>query len=281
MGDHYIPEYYLKGFTSLMDNMLWVFEKGGSLKFKSGVSNIGHEINYYSAEVEQYLANEIEGPANTVINKIRERGHLQESDKEKLATYMVVMLKRVPQSKICMKEMAPDVAKKQQEQWDAEISKLIAEDSTKADLLNKRREEIRVNLDIYSKDPPKDFWLSLIPPERTPNIVNVLNKMTWHFLTCDNFPAFLTCDNPVFYFQWLGIGKPESEVTFPISSNIVLWATWRKDLKQWYSQIKSQAIREINRRTVSNAMRFVYHEKDEYWIPKLINKARHQFNRLI
>lgn len=280
MRDHYIPQYYLRGFSSADDEMVWVYEKNGDLKFRTQVKNIGHETNYYSPEVETYLANQIEGPANIVIKKIRNREQITNSDKDKLATYMVVMLKRVPQSKFRMNEMAPGVAQKLQDEWDKEITELIKKDPSQSEFLENRRKEIQANLEKYAKNPPKDFWLLLIPPDRTPNVVTVLHQMTWHFLTCDEGPVFLTCDNPVFYFSWMGIGKPESEVTFPISSNIVLWATWRKDLSENYSEINRQAIKEVNRRTALNATRFVYHAKDEYWIPKFISKNNHQLNRL-
>lgn len=281
MGDHYVPQHYLRGFTSSNDGMIWTYEKNGSIKFPSDVRNTGHETNYYSPEIETYLANQIEAPANKVIDKIRSRENLTKEDKTKLATYMVVMLKRVPQSKIRMKEMAPSVAQKQEKQWDQEISKLTNKHPEKANLLEKRRAEIKQNLKKYSVNPPKDFWLSLIPPERSPNVINVLQQMTWHFLTYDEAPVFLTCDNPVFYFMWMGIGKPESEVTFPISSNIVLWATWRKNIEEKYTVIHRQAIKEINRRTATNTTRFVYHARDEYWIPKFIAKKHHALNRLI
>ena len=79
----------------------------------------------------------------------------------------------------------------------------------------------------------------------------------------------------------MGIGRPESEVTFPISSNIVLWATWRKDIVENYSETNKQTIREINRRTALNATRFIYHAEDEYWIPKFLSKKNYQLNKLI
>ncbi|MGA3209549.1 MAG: DUF4238 domain-containing protein [Syntrophales bacterium] len=251
MGDHYVPKYYLRGFTSKIDGMIWTYEKGGTNKFQSDVKNTGHETNYYSPEVERYLANKIEDPANKVIEKIRGKREVTEQDKEILATYMVVMLKRVPRSRIMMKEMAPRVAQQQREEWDQIISDSIDKHPDKTDLLKKRRAEIRNNLEKYSKNPPKDFWLSLIPPERSPNVINALYQMTWHFLMCDD-PVFLTCDNPVYYFPWMGIGRPESEVTFPISSHIVLWATWRKDIKKGYSPIDKQALREINCESACN-----------------------------
>jgi hypothetical protein len=177
--------------------------------------------------------------------------------------------------------MAPTVLEKQQAEWNETIDKLLEKDPTQAEILEKRRNEINAILTKYAENIPKDLWLLLIAPENTPNILKVLQQMTWHFFTYDEAPIFLTCDNPIFYFRWLGIGKLESEVTFPISSNIVLWATWRKDLKGEYSQPGTQICKEINRRTVVNATRFVYHAKDEYWVHKVICKDNHRLNRLI
>jgi uncharacterized protein DUF4238 len=79
--------------------------------------------------------------------------------------------------------------------------------------------------------------------------------MTWQFLTCGSGQVFLTCDNPVFYFEEIGIGKPYSEVTVPLSSQIALWANWRQDLKEGFVPTTSQAVKEINRRTVTRAAR--------------------------
>lgn len=279
MGNHFIPQYYLNGFASPTNNKIWVYEKNGSIKFNAYAKNIAQNPDYYSPAVETYLHQEIELPANRVITKIRNQEAIDSDDKVKLATYMVVMLKRVPQSKIRMNEMAPGIAQKLENEWDELISELIAEDPAQKEYLERRRIELKASLEEYSENPPKDFWLSLIPPEKTPNSISVLHQMAWHFLVYNVSPVFLTCDNPVFYFPWMGIARPESEVTFPISSNVVLWATWRQELDGSYTEIPRKVIREINRRTALNATRFVYHAEDEAWIPKFISK-NHQLNRL-
>lgn len=280
MGHHYIPQYYLEGFSSLDTNMVWVYEKNGPLKFQTTVINTANEKNYYGQEVENYLSKEIEGPANSVINKIRNRVNISNEDKMTLAIYMVVMLKRVPQSKLRMREMAPDVANKLQAKWDDETNQLIRTNQDQEEYYRKRLNELKENQEKFLKDPPKDFWLALIPPERTPSVIKILQKMTWLFLTNDTEPVFLTCDNPVFYFSELGIGRSESEVTFPIASNITLWASWRKDLTEGYVQAKSQACKEINRRTAFNATRFIYYKRDDDWVHNFINKKHLKLNFL-
>jgi len=119
-----------------------------------------------------------------------------------------------------------------------------------------------------------------MPPEKSPRVLAALSSMTWRFLTFDEYPAFLSSDNPLFFFTSIGIGKPESEVTFPISSYIALWATWRLDLKEGYFPTNSQVVKELNRRTCSIATRYAFHLKGEDWVLALLTKGRWQLNRL-
>lgn len=281
MGDHYIPRYYLKGFVSSTDGIIWTYEKNGRKIFKSNVGKTGCENEFYRPDIEAFLSNDIENPANAVIDKIRNREKLSDYDKIILSTYMVAMLKRVPQGKIIINELAPNVAQETKDEFDFQISELIRSYPEKADLLEKKRKEIADTLNKYAIDPPKDFWLDLINPSRTPNVIKLLQMMTWTFLTVDDYPAFLTCDNPIYYFPWMGMGQPNSEVTFPISSNIALLASWSRNIIDGYYPVKAQSAREVNRRTASNATRFVYHCRQEKWIHKFINKPNHRIHKLI
>lgn len=278
MGDHYVPRYYLKGFSNREGKQIWVYDKQERRRFLTQVKSIANVTGFYSPEVEQYLANTIEVPANRVIRKIRDRGQITEYDKGILAEYMAVMMKRVPRGKERLRERAPSVAKKLSQEIHERLAIVASIQPEKATLIQKRKSEIQEILDEYSKDPPKEIWLDNIPPERSPRIVAALTGMTWRFLTFDDKPVFLTSDNPVFYFTSIGIGKPESEVTFPISSYIILWATWRTDLPEGYITANNQAVKEMNRRTVNNALRYVFHRKDERWILPFVTKGLRKLN---
>jgi len=69
-------------------------------------------------------------------------------------------------------------------------------------------------------------------------------------------------------------------VTFPISSYIILWATWRTDLPEGYISATNQVVREMNRGTARNALRYVVHRRDEYWILPFVTKALWKLNLL-
>jgi len=79
----------------------------------------------------------------------------------------------------------------------------------------------------------------------------------------------------------MGIGRKYSEISFPISSHIVLWATWRADVPCDFIKASTPIIRELNRRTVHNASRYIYHSRYEYWIPALVQKKNLNLNRIM
>jgi len=281
MGYHYVPQYYLKGFSESNGDLLWVYEKGAGHKFNTHIKNIGNIAKFYSPEVEQYLANTIEGPANNILDVIRNRHKISEDDKKIFGEYMAVMWKRVPRGKERFKEMAPSISQKLSEELNRDLDIIASQEPAKATLIERRKTEIKEILDKYAEDPPEKIWLTNIPPERSSRVVAAIRSMNWTFLTFDEKPAFLTCDNPIFYFTGIGVGNPESEITFPISSNIVLWATWRNDLPQDYIQTNIKVVKEINRRTAHNASRYVFHGRDEHWIEPFIKKHSWQLHRLI
>jgi hypothetical protein len=281
MGHHYLPQYYLKGFTETADNVLWAYEKGTGLKFNSQIKNLANITNFYSRETEQYLANDIEEPANTVLDKIRGRHLINDNDKNIFAEYMAVMWKRVPRAKEDLKKMAPRLADDIVEELSVELDDIIAKEPAKTEFIEKRRKEINDIAASYAEDPPKDIWLENIPPERTPRVVEAINTMTWSFWEFSEQPVFLTCDNPLFYFTGMGVGRPHSEISFPISSHIVLWATWRKDLPNNFIKASTQIVREMNRRTADNASRYIFHSRDEYWIEPFVKKKHWELNRIV
>jgi hypothetical protein len=273
MGDHYVPQYYLKGFSQNEGKRIWVYDKVEGIKFPTQVKSIANITGFYSRDVEQYLANTIEGPANNVLMKIRQMELIDQKDKEILSEYMAVMMKRVPKGLQRLEEMAPSTSKKLYADLAEELSQIALANPEKKEIVKRRIKEIETILKKYSKDPPKDIWLDNIPPERSPKVVAALNGMIWRFLVSKPESEFLTSDNPLFFFTSIGIGKPNSEVLFPIAKNIALWATWKTHLPEGYIQATTQAVKEMNRRTVSNATRYVFKSKDEDWVLPFIMKG--------
>ena len=281
MGDHYIPQFYLKGFCEPdSPEIIARYEKGSRDILTTHVKNVAQETGFYSREVEQFLANEVEGPANLVLQTIRERNPITPEAKFILAVYMVTMLKRVPQSQVRIQEFAPEVVQSVFGQLDKELTQLADIYPEEAEVVQRRREQARRLRVQYEANVPKEVWLQLISPFTSPQTLVALSAMTWCFLTFDKGSAFLTSDNPVYFHSSIGIGQPDSEVSFPISSSVVLWATWRPDLREGFFPTKETLVREMNRRTASAATRYVFYLREEEWVANLINRKRHRLNRI-
>lgn len=280
MGHHFVPKYYLKGFTDSTAKYLWAFENKCTKKFRVSIENIGHENDYYNEDIEQYLANEVENPANNVISKIRNRENITRHEKHVLSVYMLAFLKRGPTGKQRVRDLAPSVAEELVPSLNSRFDRLAQQHPDKLDRLEKRRELVISRMLEMAQDPPKDVWLQTLSSEYSDDVAKVISNMTWCFLVYDDCPTFLASDNPVFYSTDIGVGDPRSELSFPISSNVLLWASWSRIPLEGYHPISLRWVKEFNRRTVQSAFRHIYHARDDAWVQKLTMKKRHRLNRI-
>lgn len=287
MGHHYVPRYYLGGFANLSGNV-WVYEKGTRNVFCSSTRRIANETRFYSEEIEKYLANQIEHPANRVLEKIRAgRSIITSTEKLELSKYIVVMFKRVPKGKERIRDKSPELLNEKVAEIDQLIETLITKHPDKAHLLNRKDEiqEIRNELENnpdFVDDIVRDAWLSVIPSDATPRSTEVLHKMTWQFYVTVGESVFITSDNPAFFFSSIGISNQQSEVSFPISNDICLLASWRKDkADRTYIRAKENFVHQINRRSANNATRHLYHSDKVDWVKKLATKKSHSIRKLI
>jgi hypothetical protein len=281
MRQHYIPQYYLDGFTgSNRTGKIWVYEKNSSKFFQTTTKAVASENNRWPKQIEEYLANKIENPTNLVLEKIQNHKPITMKDKDILSRYMVVMMKRVPNGLERMKSYSPEVTKKIYDDLTKRITELINIHPSKAELLKGRLLELEAFRDTYENEFPMEIYYSNLSPESTPQICAILPTMTWVFLTAGHNQMFLSNDNPVFYFSWLGIGRPESELVFPICDSIALLATWHHNWKEGYVQASDTIVREINRRTASNVTKYAFYSREASWVNTLINRKNHNFKRI-
>lgn len=278
MRNHYVPQYYLRGFCPDLDRTIWVYDIQESRKFSTRIKKIANIHGFYPPELEKYLSEDVEGPANRVLEKIRNRVHLTPTEKITFAGYITVMWKRVPMGKGRFGDQAPGIAAKLRETLHRELSEAVKKDSSVERLARRRKAEIDEILDKYSRQPPEDVWHQVIRAEHTPRMIAAVATMTWQFFTFDEEPAFLTSDNPVFFFPELGVGRSESELSFPVSSNMTLWATRRTDLVEGYFPVTMSIVKEMNRRTASFSARYVFHAEDEDWILPFLSKKKWRLN---
>jgi hypothetical protein len=282
MGQHYIPQYYLNGFSDPFNpTHIWVYEKGTQRIFCTTTENVAKENRRWPEAVEQHLANRIEGPARPVLDKMRDRQPITANDKQAFSDYMVIMVKRVPAGLERMRANFPATRERVFAQLNAEILRLIQKDPSRKNIFQQLLLGLPALKAKYENEFPVEVWHNTLNLDSVPRVRAMLPAMTWTFLTSDKKQPFLTSDNPFFFFEELGIGRPESQITFPISSGVALRATWRKDLTEGYVQAKDADIRKINRRTASAATRWVYCSQKAQWVVTLVNKKNLRRSKLI
>jgi hypothetical protein len=71
-----------------------VYDRREARTFPTQVKSAGNICNFYPPELEKYLSEDIENPANRVLDKARNRESLAPSENIRLSKYISVMRKR-------------------------------------------------------------------------------------------------------------------------------------------------------------------------------------------
>ncbi len=232
---HYVPQFYLRGFEIPDEpERIWVYERGKNDAYKTHVRNVAVSGHYYSRIVdgqnytsfEAFLNVEVEGPANLVLSKIRAHQQLTASDKDVLSAYISVMLARTPAYKKDVEQQWPSFVEQFRHEQHAELDQMALSDPSQIARVERAKTTIDDHLDQMLQGVPQDVYLQQIHVNRASYIAG----MHWAFVRTPRGRGFLTSDNPVFWFKSFGIGSEGSEISFPISADTALLATWRNDI---------------------------------------------------
>lgn len=278
MGDHYVPRFYLKGFAS--GDSLWVYDSLLGQSFKSTPKSVANENEMYGDELERSLANHVEAPAIPAIEKIRRGDGLSVRDREALSRYIINLWKRVPKGRDRVAARIPEVAESVRKDLHDVIERISL--SEPEGLLKGEARKARVDsvIDSCIDAPSPDIWRSVLAKPGSGLPESALLDMNWNFLQAKGKDFFLTCDNPVFFFESEGVGSPQSEVTLPLSSSVCLWAHRHSPRLPQFYEARRVVVKAINRRIAFNASRFVFSERREAWILPFSQKGKlHELSR--
>jgi hypothetical protein len=134
-------------------------------------------------------------------------------------------------------------------------------------------------LDDYERNGmPREMELRTIVDADMPDVRAAILRMTWQFLVAAEDETFVTADNPVHTLKGgVGFTKPYSELTFPVSSRVVLIGSYR-DVGAGYVPAKYDVVKEVNRRVIAAAKTFAYASRKRAWIITIMKKKFHHFN---
>ncbi|MGD2103252.1 MAG: DUF4238 domain-containing protein, partial [Acidimicrobiia bacterium] len=224
MLNHYVPRFYLRGFSCEgAADQLWVYDKEAQRFFRAGVGRVGAAHGFYDDDVEAELNERVEAPGNSVIQALRDRQTISLDQKARLALYIGVLMMRVPEKRRRAFDRIPEAVDQTITQVYREIQALGDEGRAPADLVARRLDEVEGCREKFKEQPPRGLIEQIRSPWPTPKVVNAVFSMRWRFGVASGPSFFVTSDNPVFFFRSFGVGRVESELTFPISSELVLF----------------------------------------------------------
>jgi hypothetical protein len=284
MGKHYVPQEYLRGFgVPTEPNCIWQFDKQNRRFSDEPVSikKVAQQRDYYPPAIEEQITRRVEIPGNAVLAKLRS-GHFDLTDEERFyfAIYIATMLHRVPVHRERGHRVAPAaLASVVQEIREAILAEEAAGRlSTRS--AEKRLQEVNATEAKFSATPPQQMIDQIENPFPSENICKLIFAMNWRFLIAESRQRLLTSDNPAFFFEHFGLGNTDSELTFPISSDVALFGSW-KPMQGSRSVVRDpRFVKEANRRVASGASRFVYYHAKEDWLAVVASKETAYLSRI-
>lgn len=257
MGKHYVPQFFLQGFTR--HGRFLVFDKTKTKWFPSQPKSVANEGDLWSDEIETFVTENIENPANHAIEQLRNRLQLSPQDREALARYIAFLWKRVPANREQFNGNIPEVS----ERIRAELNLTLKTANQKA--------VANAYIDKLIAERPPELWQASIRTGFTRDVPGAITNMQWQVLHTDD-QLYLASDNPLFFFRSDGIGQPTSEITLPLGSRSALVGHNRSRGGPLHIDASPCHVKEINRRTVSKAMRFIFAEEQLPWMTPFVEK---------
>ena len=287
-SDHYLPQFYLRGFSSKVDpDFLWVYQKDRE-PFRSNIANLACENDYESVTLEDGTKDPktyggpleiLDSEAAPIFIKLSNHELLTKTEREVFSVFTAATITRVPAFRrdIYEKELLMQLIKgglgqiassdEKMKQSIADFEKETGQRIPEEISLEELRQYMLQGGGLV---PNPDASLDAVPEsvESAPFIF----RMNWTFVKATDEIKFITTDNPVIKHGSHSIDNTEVEVTFPISKELAFWATWKGDHKQVYSQAKNIYVRKLNSQTITVARRFVYGTERSGSLQSLVNK---------
>lgn len=265
MNTHYIPQFYLKGFQTKEGNECVVrYERGSGRSKVLPIKAVANENDLYPPEIERFLNERYEKPANTVLRKLREFETISFESRVVLVEYFLVMRERAPWKKDQAYENVVKVIPERLREIELEKEAAIAAHPSKRQTIESNFERINAYMNSGT-DLSKNIWLGMLQNLDLPRIFNALLAMNWCLVVSRIKDSFITCDAPFFFTSGIGLNKPNSEVLIPISSRLSLWLNWYP-VKREIIEARQSIVNEANKRQVSNAKKYVFYSNQYDWL---------------
>lgn len=297
---HFIPQFYLQGFVDPQNPpFVWIYRKDTGAIVKSSVKDTAVHKHYYSFKskplsgardsqtLEKWFS-EVEASVSKIFKKIVNRQELNNKEKSRFASFLAITLTRVPNYRENMiNNPTAQLMKRMQiitashkKHFEAKMKQYEKDtgDKITVPIEQLRQYILEGNYDVKITNP--DYSLNFIF-KAAQDIAPILHGMKWAFFETSDNEYFLTCDNPLYYmdptykpgsFYGVGLMNKKLEITFPLSKNLALLATWEGLTGYHHTTPK---IREtFNRRTIIAAQNFVFAPENSVELSKAVKKFK-------
>jgi hypothetical protein len=279
MGKHWVPQELLRGFSPPdRPGHVWMFDRQTGQWSCPVISKAAQQKDYYSPEAETWITTVIEGPGHRALNRIRAGEELSADERAALALYMAAMHGRVPKTHQRQLENAPELLDETVGRLRADLIEVFAESDPV--LLDRQLAELERVRTEYHRELPTDLVQDIRTPRPSIEQVTILASMTWRVLTAPPGMFFVTSDDPLFFFPSYGIGNPESETTFPVSSTVAIVGSHQGPEGATIAITPRATLVRVTRRTISAADRFIYSPRRANWIETVAEKRRPRLSRI-
>jgi hypothetical protein len=291
---HFIPRFYLEKFTSKdADQVVWTYDTKGNRAWARSPDNTAIEKHLYSVtmadgchntSIEEHFS-KIESKATPILDKLIECEKLSDLERVNFAIFLAIMYVRTDAFRQNYAELEASFLSLKNHRiasskrlFEAHMRKYqeavgaLSEDEIndlKDGMLNPQKFSITLSKKLTLK--ALGAYESLSP---------FFYEMNWTVLTTSSPRYFITSDNPVALlippkkinpFYHGGLSDSNIELTFPLSSQTCLLATWDNDLPP-NIEVGREYVKQINRIRADYAMRFLYCNKRDSGVQRLGEK---------
>ena len=294
---HYIPKFYLEGFVDSRNKpYLWVYEKGGNSIVKASAKDIAVEKHYFSfldaqgerdSETLENALAEIEGKVSSVFKKIFNEELLSEEDRAIFASFLALMMTRVPNFRNNIATTLESIIKRinlmiasHKKGFAGSIRRFEQNTGTQIGMPVEELRQFILDDSKYEIKANPQFSLGMAF-SNLDRLTRVFFDMKWTFIKATGDYKFLSGDNPLYYcdpthdphsFYGVGLANKNVEVTLPLSSEVALFSS--RQGHSGYAQGKNAYVKDINKRTILAASRFVFVSEKSDTINKLVQKCK-------
>ncbi|SEL31537.1 DUF4238 domain-containing protein [Paenibacillus sp. OK003] len=257
-NNHYIPQFYLKGFLDQRvipprEASVWVYDKHQGVLKQRGIHKVASLKGFYDLKlvtgeittvIEDYFSKYIETPSSVILKKIINQIPINDDERIEFSYFIYFTLARVPNFLNYMS-------------W-------FYKNSDKLNLNPKSYNNTRKL--VEENHLPDGLTTLETMIEMSKIFVPKIYDMSWQFHIAPQNKYFLTSDNPVIlndpnskkvYPSFSGWNNPNIHLTFPLDSTMCLRATWGNKRKT-YVKASPRFIRAINFRTSFFSTRYIF-----------------------